>query len=1137
MATWTYRVLANNVLTNSTLIIAPERKMAGVLLYLALEGPTSRQKLAGLLWPEVDETKARNSLAQVLRRLRQATYPDIVTGDAVLQLHEDLQVDASSFKLLVFRGETAEALSIAGELLPNFEFDDCPEYSEWLLSEREEIKKLTAQALQTRIEVLEKENRYEEALKLADRLIAVDPMLEAPYRLAMRLHYLKGDRAAALKVYGRCTAVLARELGIEPVAETQALAKTIEQGQLKPTLRTETKLPVTLLRPPSLIGREAEWARMEEAWEAGRFIFVFGPPGVGKTRLATDFAASKGRTLHFTGRPGDKTIPYAAHARAFRHILAQRPNLELPPWVRRELTRILPELLGEGEAPPSLMSEADKGRFYDAQGEILRLGSEGVAAWVIDDLQYYDMPSMEAGNYIAAKFAPLGQPGGLPRFVDVCRTGEMDPIFEAMIRQAEVAGLATIIDLGPLRPEATEIFVESLRLKGLGPNELISLSSGLGRYAGGNPLFMLETLRHLFETNGLADKMPSKLPPPGKVASIIRQRLNHLSSTALRVAQAAAVLQSDFAIELIGEMLEVKPLELVGAWEELEAAGVFHGNRFHHDLIYETIHSGISSSVCMLLNRRAAETLMAGNAPAARIAKHWLEGGNQREAMLYLLKAGAQAEATFRLLEARDFYERAATIAESLEDATVAYEALTKELSLVVRDNTGELATQLLNRLKPVTHTAEQRAKVYALTAEHLSTQGKPSGAERAARAGLDSLEGLDRPTLKVSLLQRLATALWDLNCYDEALAALHDAMALLHPSRNAWEIAEVQLSISTVLNRAWRNKEALAYQLKAHATFCQLDDRYMTTIMLMHIGVSQESLGQYAEALATYSEADTRLRTIPGTARYQYNNHLNLGYLHYGLENYTEALRYLQEIDQMESALAHSRSIVARTSALVYQALGQWAQLEHEIQEALERPDQTDPWRSYAKIIWAAELARRHQYAEARALFQKAEKALAPETGGPPILLSYLWFARANSFSPEEGLHDIKRAKALIAERELSLLNAEAELRHAQVFLALGHAEEALRHIRLAYERHAEIPFFGQYAELPFSYYRILQWLEHEDALKHLEEAYAHIQAIAEHHVPEMYRESFLTQNPVNAAIIRAYQDATAREKPFRVG
>ena len=45
-------------------------KVAGLLAYLAVEGPTPRSTLAGLLWPEVTEATARNNLSQALTRHR-----------------------------------------------------------------------------------------------------------------------------------------------------------------------------------------------------------------------------------------------------------------------------------------------------------------------------------------------------------------------------------------------------------------------------------------------------------------------------------------------------------------------------------------------------------------------------------------------------------------------------------------------------------------------------------------------------------------------------------------------------------------------------------------------------------------------------------------------------------------------------------------------------------------------------------------------------------------------------------------------------------------------------------------------------------------------------------------------------------
>ncbi|MCV4939798.1 ATP-binding protein, partial [Escherichia coli] len=79
-------------------------------------------------------------------------------------------------------------------------------------------------------------------------------------------------------------------------------------------------IPVAVLRPPVLAGREREWAQMEQAWDAGRYIAIGGEGGSGKTRLMLDFIYSKvpkEAVLHLQARPGDAAVPYSGHARNF----------------------------------------------------------------------------------------------------------------------------------------------------------------------------------------------------------------------------------------------------------------------------------------------------------------------------------------------------------------------------------------------------------------------------------------------------------------------------------------------------------------------------------------------------------------------------------------------------------------------------------------------------------------------------------------------------------------------------------------------------------------------------------------------------------------------------------------------------
>lgn len=72
-----YHVLGTNHLRVGQKTYRPERKMAVLLGYLALEGPTPRSRLAGLLWPDSGEATVRNNLSQALAADdRRAAHPD-----------------------------------------------------------------------------------------------------------------------------------------------------------------------------------------------------------------------------------------------------------------------------------------------------------------------------------------------------------------------------------------------------------------------------------------------------------------------------------------------------------------------------------------------------------------------------------------------------------------------------------------------------------------------------------------------------------------------------------------------------------------------------------------------------------------------------------------------------------------------------------------------------------------------------------------------------------------------------------------------------------------------------------------------------------------------------------------------------
>lgn len=561
-----------------------ERKAAGLLAYLALEGEAPRGRLAALLWPEAEEATARNNLAQALRRLRQAGGgTPLIDGQGQLRLAAGIALDLCGPDL----ARQAEAAGQRGELLAGLEYHDCPDFDDWLRMQRERLLSARLAALESLADAAEASSDLRAALGHARSLLAADPYCEAHHRRLMRLLWLAGDRNAALAAYRRCRESLQRELGVEPSAETLALERSILRGETPPlSWRAAWRpLPPALLRPPRLAERGPLLARMAAAWDKGQAIFIEGHPGVGKTRLMQEFLGGQGRFYTFQGRPGDPGVPYASIARQTREMLKAFPALPLPGWVRQELARVLPE---GGDSPGLPADQRDRLRFFQALAEATALAvAAGMRRVAFDDLHLQDLASIGAAHFVCAQH---WQPGEGMRMVFCFRRGELAPQAQALLATALEGGHAVLVRLDPLSETGT-----AEMLAGIDP-ELAPLTVELHRHSGGNPFFALETLRAMHGTGALG-AAAAALPLPRKARDLLEQRLGHLSPPALQLARLAALAGGSVDPAQAERLLGLSGPELAASWAELAAAHLFSEQRFAHEIARRTVLDGLPESL------------------------------------------------------------------------------------------------------------------------------------------------------------------------------------------------------------------------------------------------------------------------------------------------------------------------------------------------------------------------------------------------------------------------------------------------------------------------------------------------------------------------------------------------------------
>lgn len=710
----------------------PTQKALAVACVLAARrGPVSRAELAELLWGPGRTRNVRQAL-YTLRRLP-GVAGRLGDGDPVTL---DADSDLARFEAALDAGDAAAALDAwRGTFLDAFEVRGAPAFQEWVSEMRTRLEARHHEAVRRRLGELEAGGRAREARRLAAALLAADPLDEAAHRAAIRLAWIDGDREGALAAWETCRHVLARELGVAPDAETKALVQELlRTGDGEPAPR---RIPLAVLRPPVLAGRDAERARLEAAWDARRPVLLVGPGGSGKSRLAEEVARSRGTVLRAGGRPGDAGVSYLGLARLLRRLLDQVPDLEIDPWMAPELARVVPDRVG---VPPAERDDpASRARFVRAHTELLTRAGTAVDTVVVDDLHLLDAPSFE----LAHRFLSQGMGEAGPRLV-VCTR---DDGLEGAAREALAAlvdeGAVERIDLAPLTPAGVAALVA-----GLGIPDLAPLAQELHRLTGGSPLEVVETLKDLFasgalDAQGTGDLGAEALRAQVPTASVAR-RLEALPPLAARVAQALALAEDPLGAEALARVVDADPFEVAGALDTLEAASVIEDGAFVHDLVREAVEARVAPGTARLLHGRLAAALEGVGASPATVAGHLLAAGDPAAAAPQLLAAGKEAAARFADDEARRLLHRALEAHDNPRLHLQVWLALE-----AVAARTGEGQAEALAALARLAETLQDDVALYESKrreAQHRVERGEPARAAGLAEAALDIARRLSDP-------------------------------------------------------------------------------------------------------------------------------------------------------------------------------------------------------------------------------------------------------------------------------------------------------------------------------------------------------------------------------------------------------
>ena len=211
-----------------------QRVRCALLLYLAIERETTRDRVMGLFWPDRPPDRARHLLSQTLYELRQDLGSDWITATGEqLVVNDTLWSDVVAFGDAVDAGDFDAAIEwYAGPLLGGGALAPTREVEGWLERQQAVLTRLHRQARRGAIDARVEDGRLEEALAVARAWVELDPLDEDAQHRLIELMAATGDRSGALRQYERYARLVESELELEPLEETRDLVERIRDGQV-----------------------------------------------------------------------------------------------------------------------------------------------------------------------------------------------------------------------------------------------------------------------------------------------------------------------------------------------------------------------------------------------------------------------------------------------------------------------------------------------------------------------------------------------------------------------------------------------------------------------------------------------------------------------------------------------------------------------------------------------------------------------------------------------------------------------------------------------------------------------------------------------------------------------------------------
>lgn len=864
--------------------------------------------------------------------------------------------------------------------------------------------------------------------------------------------------AARLMAAAKQGEILASKATVERAGtgfQVQRLKPLRVKGKAAPVAVFRLRGALNESRPPRavetvapLVGREEELemllrlGRQVASRGHGRWAYLSGEPGIGKSRLTSEVAGqlqSGGwQVVVASCQMHTRHTPFAPWREPLRQLLhiapddapetacqkvgdaVERTDGQLAPFAAL-LGELLSVLVPESSAVASL-DPKERRRYLTALIVALLAASAGEQPLFLlfEDAHWADEPSLDL-------LAALGRSALL---AVVTSRDPSPPENLSNISAAE------IVHLRELSADAARALVRSASASEDVVDNILARAQG-------NPLFLQEIARI-----GLM----SGETVPETINDVILARLDRLPPEEKRVLRLASVIGPSFDLRalhaLSGNSLE--PARVDAALEELAGLGFTREGdheppsySFSHALTREVAYETLPYAQRRQLHRRVAQHIEQQDAKRLEVVcelllHHYDMASETAKIVRYAAMSAERAAAVFANREAMDYYQRSLSALAQLKGSQ-------------------SDRSMLLERFGDCLETTAQYVEAARTFVDALNEW-------RAAPRPPRLVTGSGGLRTREAMLCRKIAVCFERHCdYDESLRWLEEALAVL-PGRAGRVGAQISATKSLVLFRRASYEEAIQWGRRALALARQSGDRSQLAYAQHILASSYGELGKLQQAIRhdrLAVRAYHELGDLPGQARANGNlgvSYQMLGVLDAALYHYEMSLKAAERMGNVVVA-----AIARNNIGEVLLMMGRLEEAESYLFD-VTHADRKDP--SLAPVVGLAEInlsrcqlrrrdlrgATRHLRRGLRLFRGVGAEGLVTEALLQKVEL------RLEAGDDRTGRRECKRVLGDARRLEARVLEARGERLLGRAEAAAGDTDRACAHLRasIAIARHA---------------------------------------------------------------------------------